>query len=192
MWERPRRRQQTRRMTRMQLKRTLSSQGRAWVNEVWAAADRLCSKPLTSPTLIKLGPRLCDRYAAAENIGGQEVREAFFSVMTAGYASRAVLAGPTEQPDLDISSLPLRSNRQYDEAAMAEVESVASDDFESVMTLPKEMWAAYLSLAVMHLQERLTSSTLSWYRLSAERIEAMLRHGYLLRCLDESLERMPA
>jgi hypothetical protein len=44
----------------------------------------------------------------------------------------------------------------------------------------------------MHLQERLTSSTLSWFQLSAERIETMLRHGYLLRCLDESLERTPA
>jgi hypothetical protein len=176
----------------MQLKHTLSSEGRAWVGEVWAAADGLCSKPLISPTLIKLGPRLCDRYAAAENVEGEEIREAFFSVVTAGYASRGVLAGPTEQPGLDISSLPLPSNPQYEEAAMAEVESVASDNFESVMTLPKELWAAYLSLAVMHLQERLTSSTLSWYQLSAQRIETMLRHGYLLRCLDESLERTPA
>jgi hypothetical protein len=175
----------------MQLKRTLSSEGRAWVNEVWAAADRLCSKPLTSQTLIKLGPRLCDRYATAEKIEGQGVREAFFSVITAGYASRAVLSGPTEQPALDISSLPLRSNLEYDDAAMAEVESVASDDFMSVMTLPRDMWAAYLSLAAMHLQERLTSSTITWYQLSAERIETMLRQGYLLRCLDESLERTP-
>jgi hypothetical protein len=176
----------------MQLRRTLSSEGRTWVNQVWAAADSLCSKPLTSPTLIKLGPRLCDRYAAAEGVAGQEIREAFFSVITAGYASRGVLVGPTEQPGLDISSLPLRSSREFEEAAMAEVESVASDDFESVMTLPKDMWAAYLSVAVMHLQERLTSSTLSWFQLSAERIETMLRHGYLLRCLDESLERTPA
>jgi hypothetical protein len=176
----------------MQLKRTLSSEGRAWVNEVWAAADRLCSKPLTSQTLIKLGPRLCDRYAAAEQVEGQGVREAFFSVMTAGYASRAVLAGPTEQPDLDISSLPLRSNPGYDQAAMAEVANVAGNGFKSVMTLPRDMWAAYVSLAAMYLQERLTSSTITWYQLSAERIETMLRQGYLLRCLDESLERASA
>jgi hypothetical protein len=173
----------------MQLRRTLSSDGRAWVNEVWEATDSLCSQPLDSPTLIELGPGLCDRYAAAENVEGQEVREAFFSVMTAGYASRAVLAGPTEQPDLDISSLPVQSDRQYTEAAMTEVESVASDDFESVMTLPQEMWASYVSLATLHLQQRLVSSTLSWKQLSAERIEAMLRHGYLVRCLDDSLER---
>ena len=64
-------------MTRMQLKRTLSSEGRAWVNGVWAAADGLSSKPLTSQALIKLGPHLCDRYAAAENIQREEVREAF-------------------------------------------------------------------------------------------------------------------
>jgi hypothetical protein len=176
----------------MQLKHALSSDGRAWVTEVWEAADGLCSKPLISPTLIELGPRLCDRYAAAQKVEGQQVREAFFSVMTAGYASRAVLAGPTEQPDLDISSLPLPSNGEYDEAAMAEVESVAGDDFKSVMTLPQEMWAAYVSLAAMHLQQRLTSSTLTWEQLSAGRIEDMLRHGYLLRCLDESLERRAA
>jgi hypothetical protein len=175
----------------MQLKHTLSRDGRAWVTQVWNAVDGLCSKPLTSPTLIELGPRLSDRYAAAQKVEGQEVREAFFSVITAGYASRAVLAGPNEQPDLDISSLPLPSNGQYEEAAMAEVQSVANDDFTSVMTLPRQVWAAYVSLAAMHLQERLVSSTLTWERLSAERIEAMLRHGYLLRCLDESLERRP-
>jgi hypothetical protein len=60
------------------------------------------------------------------------------------------------------------------------------------MTLPQELWAAYVSLAAMHLQERLVSSTVTWHELSAERIEAMLRHGYVLRCLDESLERQPA
>jgi hypothetical protein len=176
----------------MQLKHTLSKDGRAWVNEVWEAADSRSSKPLDSPSLASLGRGLGDRYADAERVEGQEVREAFFSVITAGYASRAVLAGPTEQPDLDISSLPTRSDREYDEAAMAEIESVASDDFESVMTLPREMWAAYVSLAAMHLQQRLVSSTLTWKELTAERIEAMLRHGYVLRCLDESLERMHA
>lgn len=173
----------------MQLRRTLTSDGRAWVKDVWEAADSLCSKPVTSPTLIKLAPRLCDRYAAVENLDGQEVREALFSVLTAGYASRAVLAGPTEQPDLDISSLPLPSDQRYDEAAIGAVTSIASDDFETVMTLPQEMWAAYVSLAAMHLQQRLVSSALTWVQLSAERIEAMLRHGYVLRCLDESLER---
>jgi hypothetical protein len=176
----------------MQLKHTLSKDGRAWVNEVWEAADSLSSKSGDRPSLAKLGPDLCDRYATAETVEGQEVREAFFSVITAGYASRAVLAGPTEQPDLDISSLPTRADRQYDEAAMAEIESVASDDFESVMTLPKEMWAAYVSLAAMHLQQRLVSSTLTWKELTAERIEATLRRGYVLCSLDESLERMHA
>jgi hypothetical protein len=180
----------------MQLKHTLSSDGRAWVNEVWETVDALCSKPLVSPTLIKLGARLSESYAAREKLEGKEIREALFAVITPGYASRAVLARSTEQPSLDSSSsllLSATSNLKRDKAATAELiaalETLAGEDFQSVMTLPRELWAAYVSLAVMHLQERLVSSTLTWYELSAERIEAMLRHGYVLRCLDESLER---
>lgn len=182
----------------MQLKHTLSSDGRAWVNEVWDAVDGLCSKPLVSPTLIKLGPRLAEQYANAERLQGAEIREAFFAAITAGYATRAVLSRSTQQPALDSSLLPLaaRSDLEPNQTAMAELidplESLATDDFESVMTLPHEVWAAYVSLAAMHLQERLESSTLTWSELTADRIEAMLRRGYVLRCLDESLDRRPA
>lgn len=182
----------------MQLRHTLSSDGRAWVNEVWETVDALCSKPLVSPTLIKLGARLSESYAAREQLEGEEIREALFAVITRGYASRAVLARSTEQPLLDSSSLlpSATSNLERDKAATAELigalETLAGEDFESLMTLPRELWAAYVSLAAMHLQERLVSSTLTWHELSAERIEAMLRHGYVLRCLDESLEREPA
>jgi hypothetical protein len=182
----------------MQLKHDLSSDGRAWVNEVWEAVDGLCSKPLVSPTLIALGPRLSGRYAAAEQLEGDEIQQAFFSVITAGYATRAVLARSTEQPELDSSSLPISSpsdlerNKAVIDEAIDPVESVACEDFESLMTLPHRLWSAYASLAAMHLQERLVSSTLTWYELSAERIEAMLRQGYVVRCLDESLDRKPA
>jgi hypothetical protein len=182
----------------MQLKHTLSSEGRAWVNEVWEAVDGLCSRPIISPRLIKLGPLLSDRYAAAERLKGSEVREAFFAVITAGYASRGVLARPTNQPRLDTSSLPLDSVSDLDQgnSAMADLveplESLASEDFESVMALPKDLWRAYVSVATMHLQLRLESSTLTWRALSADRIEAMLRQGYVVRALDESLEREAA
>ena len=178
----------------MQLKRTLSSEGRAWVNEVWQAVDGLCSKPLVSPTLIKLGPRLSERYAIAEGLEGTEIQDAFFAVITAGYASRAVVARPTKQPALNVVSLPISSlpDLEHDDAAIAELigplESVAGDDFESVMTLPGELWSAYVSLAAMHLQQRLGSSTLTWHELSAGRIEAMLRQGYVLRCVDEAVD----
>jgi hypothetical protein len=178
----------------MQLRHTLSSDGRAWVNEVWTTVDALCSKPLVSPTLIKLGARLSESYAAREELQGKEIREALFAVITPGYASRAVLARSTELPLLDSSLVPSApSNLKRDKAATAELigalETLAGEDFESVMTLPRELWAAYVSLAAMHLQERLVSSTLTWHELSAERIEAMLRHGYVLRCLDETFER---
>jgi hypothetical protein len=181
----------------MQLKRTLSSDGRAWVNEVWAAVDGLCSKPLVSPTLIKLGPRLSERYATAELLEGTEIRDAFFAVITAGYASRAVLARPTKQPPLNVAKLSLSSlpDLERDDGAIAKLvgslETVAGDDFESVMTLPEELWSAYVSLAAMHLQQRLSSSTLTWQGLSAERIEAMLRQGYVLRCVDEAVDVKP-
>ena len=182
----------------MQLKHTLSSDGRAWVNEVWEAVDGLCSKPLVSPTLIELGPRLSDRRAAAERLDGAEIRQAFFAAITAGYATRAVLARSTEQPELDSSSLPissasdLKGNQALIDEVVDRVESVAGDDFESVMTLPGGLWSAYLALAAMHLQERLATGTLTWREFAAERIEAMLRQGYVLRCVDESLDRTAA
>jgi hypothetical protein len=182
----------------MQLRRTLSSDGRAWVNEVWEAVDGLSSKPLVSAALIELGPCLSERYAAAERLDGPEIREAFFAVIVAGYATRAVLAGPTKQPRLQTASFPLPSllDLEHDEAAIAELigalEIAARDEFDSVMTLPQDVWAAYVSLAAMHLQQQLLSSTLTWGALSAKRIESMLRHGYVLRCLDESLDRRAA
>ena len=38
---------------------------------------------------------------------------------------------------------------------------------------------------------RHASRTLPWYRLGRERIETLLRYGYVLRCIDEALDAEP-
>jgi hypothetical protein len=193
---RGRARRQTPRRTRVQLKRTLSSDGRAWVKEVWEAAEIEQSRlPTLDPLTQALATCLAERYADMEQLDGDEIRQALVTALMTGYASRRVLAGPTDQPRLDPSALPgeaLSLNAQHDADGVAELaeslEGIALDELPSVMTLPEQIWSAYLALAALQLQGRLSSSTLTWRELTAERIEAMLRYGYVLRCFDEALE----
>jgi hypothetical protein len=185
----------------MQLRRSFTADGRAWVQESWQAAEGVFTRlsrlsPLTTP----LGTMLAERYAAAEGLEAEEVGQAFVTVMMVGYASRTVLAGPTDQPSLDPALLSIDTPGDAeqiakDTAAVGDlsdaVESVASADFHSVMVLPPDVWAGYVALATLALQRDLASSTLTWRELSRDRIEAMLRYGYVLRCLDEAFHGEP-
>ncbi len=68
----PRERRQSGRLTRRELKQTLSRQGRKWVREVWQAATHSSGElnrlsPVTSP----LGNRLVETYAATERLVGE-------------------------------------------------------------------------------------------------------------------------
>jgi hypothetical protein len=45
--------------------------------------------------------------------------------------------------------------------------------------------------AVMKLQHQLATDTLSWQELPRERVETMLRYGYVLCCLDEAIGAKP-
>jgi len=141
-----------------------------------------------------------ESYAATELLEAEEIQQAFFVVMMAGYASRTVLASPTQQPSLDPTSLALDASFDVeqiakDTGAVAEltdrVGSMAFDDFHSVMTLPPDIWAGYVALVTMRLQRNLASNTLTWRELSKGRIEQMLRYGYVLRCLDEAFDGEP-
>src|SRR5438270_298065 len=68
---------------------------------------------------------------------------------------------------------------------------IAGERFDSVMTLPPEMWSGYMAVATNKLQRQLTSKTLTWRDLGRDRLETMLRFGYVLRCLDEALDAEP-
>jgi hypothetical protein len=176
-----RERRQSARLTRRELRQSLSGAGRKWVKQVWNAADAYSLKlarlsPVTSP----LGTTLTDEYMNEHNLAGDELHRALFLALVAGYSARAVLAEPTGQPGLKAA------RPQADR-----VEAIASGEFESVMTLPPEVWNAYVITATMKLQSRLATRTLTWHQLGRERIETLLRYGYVLRCLDEALGREP-
>lgn len=176
-----RERRQSGRLTRRELRQSLSGRGRKWLREVWAAAERYSLQlarlsPVTSP----LGTELTDEYMAEQNIAGEELHRALFLTLVAGYAARAVLAEPTDQP---------RLKRAVPQATR--VRAIASDEFESVMTLPPEVWRGYVVTATWKLQSRLVTPKLPWHWLGRERIETLLRYGYVLRCLDEALEAEP-
>jgi hypothetical protein len=194
-------RRQTLRRTRVELHHSFTRDGREWIKEMWQAAEGILAR-LTelSPLTTVLGSGSADSYAAAEHLEGDEIRHAFFDVIMAGYASRIVLAKAMEQPDLDLSSLPLDAPVDVariarDTAAVGElirsVRTIAMADFDSVMTLPPEVWGGYVAMATMRVQHDLASSTLTWRDLSRERIDQLLRYGYVLRSLDEMLDEEP-
>jgi hypothetical protein len=194
-----RERRQSGRLTRRELKQTLSRHGRKWVRELWQAAARTSGdldrlSPVTSP----LGNRLVESYAADERLAGGEIQRALRIATVAGYASRMVVAEPTEQPSVRPSAFGLTAHPDVDRLAadparlLDPVRAIATERFESVMTLPAEVWTSYVATAAMKLQGQLASGkTLSWQVLTRSRIELMLRYGYVLRCLDEALDAEP-
>lgn len=159
----------------------MSGSGRKWLKQVWQASEQYSLQlarlsAVTSP----LGTTMVDEYMADQNLAGEDVHRALFLALVTGYSARAVLAEPTDQPRLK-AAVP-----QADR-----VTTIASDKFDSVMTLPPEVWTAYVATATWKLQKRLASPTLPWQKLSRERIETLLRYGYVLRCLDEALDSEP-
>jgi hypothetical protein len=189
-------------MTRRELHHLMSRHGRKWVREVWDAAARTAAElDQLSPLTTALGNRLVESYAGAGGLEGGDIHRALRISTEVGYASRIVLAQPTEQPSLRRSAFGLgyRSDAESiagDATAVGKlldpVRKIASDEFGSVMTLPPEVWTGFVVTATSKLQRELTSDTVSWRDLGRERIETMLRYGYVLRCLDEALDAEPA
>jgi hypothetical protein len=196
-----RERRQSPRLTKRELRQSLSGSGRKWVKEVWQAATRKTGEmDRLSPVTTPLANQLVETYAAEQHLAGEEIQRALRIAIVAGYASRMVLAEPTEQPSLGPTAFHLKNGDDptavgTDDAAIARlmdpVRSIASDGFDSVMTLPPEVWTGYVKTAAMKLQGQLSTKTVTWKDLLTSRLEQMLRYGYVLRCLDEALDAEP-
>lgn len=191
---------QSRRRTKRELTHSLSRRARKWVKEVWEAAqDAIEELPLT-PLTEALSRRLAETDGAADGLEAQEIQQAWIGVMKAGYASRAVLAEPTDQPALKRSALRLRGagldpqQTAAVDALLDPVRNIAVNDFSSVMNLPPPVWSGYVATAGTKLQRELTSGPgpVTWRELDRDRIDRMMRYGYVLRCLDEALDATPA
>jgi hypothetical protein len=186
-------------LTRRELTHLMSRHGRKWVRAVWNATAQTAAKlDGLSPLTTVLGNRLVESYAAGEGLEGGEIQRALRIATVTGYAARAVLVGPTEQPAARPATFGL--GRRADvaqltadpDALLESVRRVADERFESVMTLPPEVWQGYVAIATMKLQRQLAAAGVSWRELGRERIETMLRYGYGLRCVDEALDVEPA
>ena len=193
-----RERRQSGRLTKRELRQILSGQGRKWVKEVWQAASQASAEMnRLSPVSTQLGNRLVESYASARHLEGAEIQRALRIATVAGYATRVVVAEPTEQPTLRPASFELSAHPDFDRLAadptrlLDPVRAIAIDRFDTVMTLPPEVWRAYVATATMKLQGQLATKTLTWQSLGRERIEQMLRYGYVLRCLDEAIGGEP-
>jgi len=161
------------------MRQWLSRGGRKWVKGVWQAADKYSlTLARLSPVSSPAGTRLADQYLAEHNLAGEEAHRAVFLTLVAGYSTRAVLAEPTEQPRLD----PAPAD---DDGLEAQVRTIASEQFDSIMSLPPAVWRGYVVTATMNLQTRVCSATFPWQQLGPEQVETLLRWGYVLRCVDE-------
>jgi hypothetical protein len=193
---------QTRRRTKRELTHSLSRSGRKWVKEVWEAADGLREQPdLLTPLAGMLADSMTGRDATSPELESEEVRAAWSAVIKAGYASRAVLAEPTDQPSLDLASVPIRAHADGGplagepgtvERLTDPLRGLALDDFTSVMSLPPAVWSSYVATAGMRLQRNLTSGPVTWRQLDRDRMDRLMRYGYVLRTLDEALGACPA
>ena len=185
---------QTWRRTSRELHHLLSRDGRKWVKEVWQPARNLAQRESElSPLANAVSAGIAHTSGASEN---PDRDEAWLTVMRTGHATRAVLVGPTEQPSRDRRwfGLPrgLDAEAAADDPAAVRgltetVGRIATSDFESVMTLPEEVWTAYVVTATGEFQRTLTSRSVSWSELSRETIDELLRCGYVLRCVEEAL-----
>src|ERR1700760_2777671 len=135
-----RERRQSGRLTRRELKQTLSRGGRKWVKEVWEAAARASGElnglsPVTTP----LGNRLVESYAASRRLEGGEIQRALRVATVAGYASRVGRAHPTDHPSLRPSAFQLSAHPDIERLAadvtrlLDPVRTIADDRFDSVM-----------------------------------------------------------
>jgi len=197
-------RQQSWRRTRRQLHKSMSRHGRKWIKEVWDAAARTAVQlERLSPVTTVLGNRLVESYSARECLEGEDIQGALRVAVLTGYTCRMVIANPTGQPALrpaafNLSSKATAEALASDDAGLNKlldpVRTIASERFDSVMALPPEVWRAYVATATHKLQRQFTgrsSSKLKWQELGRERIEKMLRYGYVLCCLDEAIGAEP-
>jgi hypothetical protein len=186
-------------MTRRELHKKLTRSARKWVREVWQAAVSTAAElESLSPVTAPLGVRLVESYAAREQ-AGEETQRGLRIAVVAGYTSRVVLVEPTQQPTPRPSAFGLGARPDVeriggDPAAIKRladpVRSIATEQFETVMTLPQEVWSGYVATAANKLQRQLRGE-LTWRELGRDRIERMLRYGYVLRCLDEVIDAEP-
>jgi hypothetical protein len=187
------------RMTRRELRKHLKRDARKWVNEVWqAAATTAAELDNLSPVTAQLGIRLVESYATRED-AGEEAQRGFRIALIAGYTSRGVLLEPTEQPTVrpaafGLSARPDVERLGEDAAAIKRladpVRKLATEQFETVMTLPPAVWSGYVATAAHKLQRQLKDQV-TWRDFGRDAIERMLRYGYALRCLDEAINAEP-
>ena len=198
---RTREKRQSWRMTRRELRKTLKRGARKWVREVWqASAGAAAELEALSPLTAVLGTRLVEDYAASKKLADSELQRALRIVIVAGYGARIVLVDPTNQPALRPASFHLGQRADAEKLAgdaaaverlLDDVRTIARDRWDSVMTLPPEVWKCLVVTALQKLQHQLSTDTLPWQELGRERIETMLRYGYVLCCLDEAIGAEP-
>lgn len=185
-------------MTRRELQKTLARDGRKWVRELWKAASGMAADlDALSPLTTVVGNRLVEEYAKK---AGPELQRALRIVIVAGYATRIVLVEPTKQPRLRPAAFHLGRRPSAEQVAgdahavgrlLDDVRTIASDRWDSVMSLPAQVWSGYEALATHQLQRQLGTKTLTWQQLGRDQVETMLRYGYVLCCLDEAIDAEP-
>jgi hypothetical protein len=191
---------QSLRKTRAELHRSLSVDEREFVMDWLVAAENIFTQiTLLSPMTTLLGLTFAESMTEQPGFEAADATS-MFVVMIAGYGSRAALGAFETPPALAREMLPFEAAKDpawdmsqvsQDKASILRslakpVGSLAFSDFASVMALPAELWAGYVSLATMQLQRNLRRHTRDWRSYDLERVDGLMRYGYVLRCIDEA------
>jgi len=126
----------------------MSRSGRKWLRGVWkATASTAAEFDGLSPLSTIVGRRLVESFGAREHADDEELQQALRIAVVHGYAARVVLADPTDQPSLRPSAFQLSAQSDVEGLAndaatpkrlLDPVRSIASDRFDSVITLPRK------------------------------------------------------
>lgn len=177
----------------------LSRAGRGWVKALWQTSSAMADEdPRLGALATAVTAAIARSSGASAESDAAELDQARSVVIRAGYATRGVLARSTEQPPLREHRLGLPAGLDLRgapddpaavDAATDAVRNLAASDFHSVMTLPPEVWEAYVVTATRAFQRALVSGSVGWRDLGRPIVDELLRCGYVLCCLDEALDQ---
>jgi hypothetical protein len=198
------------RKARRQLHTLLDSEGRELVMDWWSEAEERFTTHSGDPSWLT--DFLANAYVFSELGEEPTGPEAYLMAIRAGYSLRTLLPGyaapaPMDVSMIDAAALSTVASRPRENGIPAlepddadvlvalsylVIETV-QERFGEVASVGPDFWDAVVSLATYKLQSNIQSLGLGKASaFDADTVDAFLRYGFVLRCLDEALGIEPS